>query len=73
MVKGHVEEALVRAGGARDSDRLGNNGADEAADFGRRSAPWLIIDARRNQAGVCARWRPVVLSLNRFLLPLAGL
>ena len=35
-VKGHADEALVRAGGARDLDRLGDNGADEAADFGRR-------------------------------------
>ena len=33
--------------GARDLDRLGNNGADEAADFGRRRVPWWIIDALR--------------------------
>ena len=33
-VKGHADEALVRAGGARDLDRLGDNAADEAADFG---------------------------------------
>ena len=39
-VKGHADEAFVRAGGARDLDRLGNNGADEAADFGRRRVPW---------------------------------
>ena len=24
------------------------NGADEAADFGRRRVPWWIFDARRN-------------------------
>ena len=35
-VKGHSDEALVRAGCVRDLGRLGNNGADEAADFGRR-------------------------------------
>ena len=29
-VKGDADEALVRAGGARDLDRFGNNGADEA-------------------------------------------
>ena len=34
-VKGHADEALSRAGRARDLDRLGNNGVDEAADFGR--------------------------------------
>ena len=38
-VKGHADEALVRAGCVRDLDRLGNNGADEAADFGRRRVP----------------------------------
>ena len=32
-VKGHADEAMVRAGAVRDFDRLGNNGADEAADF----------------------------------------
>ena len=63
---------LVRAGRARDLDRLGNNGADEAADFGRRRVSWWIIDARRN-SGVCARWRPVVLGLHRFLIALPGL
>ena len=35
-VKGHADEALVRTGWFRDRDRLGYNGADEAADFGRR-------------------------------------
>ena len=66
-VTGHADEALVRAGRARDLDRLGNNGADEAADFGRRRVPWWIIDARRNYSGVCVRWRPVVLGLHLFL------
>ena len=35
-VKGHAVEALVRAGTVRGLDKLGNDGADEAADFGRR-------------------------------------
>ena len=69
-VKGHADEALVRAG-ARDLDRLGNDGADEAADFGRWRVPWWIIDVRRNYAGVCARWRPVVLGLHRFFIAVA--
>ena len=34
-VKGHADEALVRTGGVRELDQLGNDGADEAADFGR--------------------------------------
>ena len=66
-VKGHADEASVRAGRARDLIRLGNNRACEAADFGRRRVPWWIIDARRNYSGVCARWRRVVLG------PLPGL
>ena len=65
-VKGHADEALVRAGSARELDWLGNDGEDEAADFGRRRVPWWVIDARRNYSGVCARWRPLVLSLHRF-------
>ena len=54
-VKGHADEALVRAGGAHDLDRLGSNGADEAADFGRWRVPWWIIDARRDYVGGCSR------------------
>ena len=52
-VKGHAGEALVRAGAVRGLDKLGNDGADEAADFGRRRVPWWVIDARRNFSGVC--------------------
>ena len=54
-VKGHADDDLVRDGGVRDLDRLGNNGADEAADFGRRRVPWWVIDARGNHSGcVCS-------------------
>ena len=70
-VKGHADEALVRAGRARDLDRLGNNGADEAADFGRGRVPWWIIDSRRNHSGLCALWRPLVLGLHRFFIAIA--
>ena len=69
-VKGHADEVLVRAGGVRDLDRLGNNGAEEAADFGRRRVPWWVIDARRHYSGVCARWRLVV-DLHRFFIAIA--
>ena len=70
-VKGRADEALVRAGRARDLDRLGNNGAEAAADFGSRRVPWWVIDGRRNYSGVCARWRPVVPGLHRFLVAIA--
>ena len=36
----------------RELDRMGNNAADVAADFGRRRIDFLVIDARRNYAGV---------------------
>ena len=60
-VKGHADEDLVRAGAVRGLDKLGNDEADESADFGRRRVPWWVIDARRNLSGVCSRWRPLVL------------
>ena len=35
-VKGHADEGLVRGGRVREADKIGNDLADEAADFGRR-------------------------------------
>ena len=67
-VKGHADEGLVAAGRVRELDRLGNNAADEAADFGRRRVGPAVLDARRNLSGVCGRWYPVTLDLHRFLL-----
>ena len=45
-VKGHADEAMVRTGTVRGSDKLGNDGSDDAAELGRRRVPWWIIDAR---------------------------
>ena len=42
-VKGHADEAMVRAGTVRGLDKLGNVGAVVAADFGRRRVPWWVI------------------------------
>ena len=44
----------------READSLGNDAADEAADFGRRRVGNTVIDARRNLSGVCGRWYPVI-------------
>ena len=41
-VKGHADEGMVREGGVREQDRLGNNATDEAADFGRRRVDFPI-------------------------------
>ena len=62
-VKGHADEGMVSDGRVRELDRLGNNAADEAADFGRRRVGPAVIDARRNLSGVCGRWYPVLLDL----------
>ena len=54
-VKGHVDESMVLDGRVGEIDRLGNDVADEAADFGRRRVGSAVIDARRNLSGVCGR------------------
>ena len=70
-VKGHADEGMVVDGRVRNLDLLGNNAADEAADFGRRRVPVHVIDARRNLVGVCNRWYPVVRHLHRFFIAIA--
>ena len=72
-VKGHADEGMVVDGRVRDLDLLGNNAADEAADFGRRRVLVHVIDARRNLVGICNRWYPVVRHLHRFFFAIAGL
>ena len=62
---------MVRTGTVRGLDKLGDDGADEAAEFGRRRFPWWVIDARRNLSGVCSRWRPLVLVLHRFFIAIS--
>ena len=73
-VKGHADEAMVRASTVRGLDKLGNDGADEAADFGRRRVPWRVTDARRKFFLVFAPGG-VLLSLSCIvsLLPFLGL
>ena len=70
-VKGHADEGMVADGRVRVLDRLGNNAADEAADFGRRRVGPAVIDARRNLSGVCSRWYPVVRDLHRFFIAIS--
>ena len=70
-VKGHADEGMVSDGRVRELDRLGNDAADEAADFGRRRVGPAVIDARRNLSGVCGRWYPVLLDLHRFFIAIS--
>ena len=71
-VKGHADEGMVLDGRVRELDRLGNDAADEAADFGRRRVGNAVIDARRNLSGVCGRWYLVVLDLHWFFIAISG-
>ena len=64
--KGHADQDMILYGRVREEDKLGNDAADEAADFGRRRVSPAVIDARRNLSGVCGRWYPVLLDLHRF-------
>ena len=70
-VKGHADEGVVSDGRVRELDRLGNNAADEAADFGLRRVSPAVLDARRNLSGVCGRWYLVLLDLHRFFIAIS--
>ena len=70
-VKGHADAGMVLDGRVREVDRLGNDAADEAGDFGRRRVYPAVIDARRNLSGVCGHWYPVVLDLHRFFIAIS--
>ena len=53
----------------RVEDRVGNDLADRAADFGRRRISDLVMDVRFLSA--CSPWYPVVLELHRFFIAIA--
>ena len=56
---------------SHELDRVSNDAADEAADFGRRRVGPAVVDARRNLSGVCARWCPVVVDLHLFFIAIS--
>ena len=70
-VKGHADDDMVAVGRVRFEDRIGNDLADRAADFGRRRVSDLIIDVRRRFFSACSSWYPVVLELHRFFIAIA--
>ena len=70
-VKGHADEGLVWSGRVREADKIGNDMADEAADFGRRRVGADVMDARREFAGACRIWYPVIRDLHRFFIAIA--
>ena len=44
-VKGHADDGMVLHGQVRGEDKMGNDAADEAPDFGRRRVSPAVIDA----------------------------
>ena len=62
---------MVLDGRVGEIDRLGDNAADEADDFGRWRVGNAVIDARRNLSGGCGRWYPVILDLHRFFIAIS--
>ena len=70
-VKGHADDEMVAVGIVRVEDRMGNDLADMAADFGRRRVSDLVMDVRRRFVSACSSWYPVVLELHRFFVAIA--
>ena len=70
-VKGHADDDMVAVGRVRVEDRVGNDLADRAADFGRRGVSDLVLDVRRRFLSACSSWYPVVLELHRFFIAIA--
>ena len=64
---------MDRDGGVRELDRLGNDAAGDAADFGRRRVDFPVINARRNLSGVCGRWYRLFSPFTFLLLLFLGL
>ena len=62
---------LILDARVRSQDRVGNDAADEAADFGLRRVDHAFIVAGRNLSAVCGRWYPVVMDLHRFFIAIS--
>ena len=62
---------MVAVGRVRVEDRVGNDLAGRAADFGRRRVSDLVMDVRRRSVSACSSWYPVVLELHRFFIAIA--
>ena len=62
-----------RGGGGkvRELDKIGNDMADRAADFGRRRVGVGTLDARRHLSNACRSWYPVLLDLHRFFIAIS--
>ena len=70
-VKGHATDDMVARRRVRWEDMLGNNLADEAADFGRRRQSDSVSSARRICINACHFWYPLVMDLHRYFIAVA--
>ena len=70
-VEGHADDDMVAVGRVRVEDKVGNDFADRAADFGRRRVSDLVMDVRGRFDSACSLWYPVVLELHRFFVAIA--
>ena len=59
-VKGHADEDMVAVGRVRVEEKVGNDFADRAADFGRRRVSDLVMDVRRRFVSACSFWYPLL-------------
>ena len=71
-VKGHADESMVRDGRVRMLDKIGNDLADPAADFGRRRVPPAISDSMRMVHSACTAWYSLIPDLHRLFIAIAG-
>ena len=69
--KGHADDDMVAVCRVRVEDKIGNDLAHRAADFGRRRVSDLVMDVRRRFVSACSSWYPVVLELHRFFVAVA--
>ena len=67
-VKEHADEGMILDCRGRELDRIGNNFADQAADYGRRGVDASVTDARRGFARACRHWYRLFCHLHRYFI-----
>ena len=68
---GHADMAMVLDRRVRLLDKIGNDMADRAADFGRRRVRPNIIDHKRQVLSACVNCYLLIPDLHRFFIAVA--
>ena len=68
--KGHADESMVPDG--RMLDKIGDDLADRAADFGRRRVPPAVIDSKRMVHSACTARDSLIPDSHRFFIAIVG-